>query len=442
MMAKPAGPKCNLACDYCYYLAKDELYPGRHSFKMSDATLERYIRQYIEASSPEPALFTWHGGEPTLRGLAFFERVVELQRRFCPPGASVVNNLQTNGVLIDASWAAFLARNGFHVGLSIDGPMALHDQHRLDLLGRPTHERVLDAFHALMAEGVEPALMCTVNDVTAAHPREVYRYLRDLGARWLQFLPVVGRDASGRPASWSVKPEAYGRFLINVFDEWAANDVGRVSVQMFEESMRIFSGHQPLLCTMSRTCGRVVVVEHNGDVYSCDHFVRPENFLGNIHDTHLSALATSPRQRDFGQAKSDSLPQQCLRCPVLFVCNGGCPKDRFAPGALPCEVSGVHSASSVPVPSPGDHSAARAGSGTGAVNYLCAGYRSFFDYVRPVMEHVAGLRQARRPGEDLVEAVVAAARRRREGIGRNDPCPCSSGRKAKHCCFGPDHAGP
>ncbi|TAK72953.1 MAG: anaerobic sulfatase maturase, partial [Dehalococcoidia bacterium] len=330
VMAKPAGATCNLDCSYCYYLRKTELFPAGERFRMGDETLDHYVRSFI-ASSPGPEVhFVWHGGEPTLPGVAFYRRAVELQRRHARPGMTIINNLQTNGVAIDDEWCAFLAAERFHVGLSIDGPARTHDACRADKSGRPTHARVMQAYRQLVRHGIQPDVLCTLNSVTSPHPAEVYRFFLDQGVPWLQFLPVVQRTDDGGVSEWSVTPEALGGFLCAVFGEWVRHDVGRIAVQTFEDAMRVAMGQPASLCTVSETCGRMLAMEHDGGVYACDHFVDPHYRIGDVASSPLAELVDGPRQAAFGDAKRDALPAYCRACPVLASCNGGCPKDRFA----------------------------------------------------------------------------------------------------------------
>ena len=411
VMAKPAGAICNLDCRYCYYLHKVDLFPAGERFRMSDETLETYMRSFI-ASSPGPEVhFVWHGGEPTLLGVAFYRRAVELQRRHAPEGWPIINNLQTNGVALDDEWCAFLAAERFHVGLSLDGPAQLHDACRADKAGRPTHERVMRALRRLRRHGIEPDVLCTVNAVTAPHPVEVYRFFLDHGVTWLQFLPVVQRAPGGGVSEWSVTPEALGDFLCAVFDEWVRHDVGRIAVQTFEDAMRVAMGQRAILCIFSETCGRMLAMEHDGGVYACDHFVEPERRLGEVASASLSELVDAPRQLAFGRAKRDALPAYCRACPVLAYCNGGCPKDRFAaaPGGEP------------------------------ELNYLCAGYRRFFEHAAPYAARVAAIvRGGGRATSIMTElrAQESDDEARWRAASRNGPCPCGSGRKYKQCCLG------
>lgn len=423
VMAKPVGPRCNLTCSYCYYLETEDMYEGRLPPKMSDALLETYIRQYIEASPGPVVSFTWHGGEPTLAGLDFYRKAVEFQRRYLPPGWSCWNNLQTNGTLLDDEWCSFLAEENFDVGLSIDGTPRTHDTYRKDHGGRGTHERVAAAARRLQAHGIQPDLLCTVTSTSAEEPVAIYRALRDLNTGWMQFIPIVRRDPDGRVTPDSVTPEGYGDFLCAVFDEWLKNDIGRLEIQQVAEMALVWSGGEANLCWMAPTCGRVLIVEQDGAVYSCDHFVSPEHRIGyigalsqgevsasaasEVATSSLGALVDSPVQRQFGLAKRDRLPQQCRACTWLAVCNGGCPKDRFA----------------------------TAEDGESGLNYLCAGLTKFFAHVEQPLKRIVELRRLGRAPAAIMAQLRAESQARWRGVGRNDPCPCGSGRKAKHCCW-------
>ncbi len=410
VMAKPIGPLCNLACDYCYYLGKTSLFPAGERYRMSDAVLEAHIRGFIEASPGPLICFAWHGGEPTLAGLDFYRRVVELERRHLPSGWRCINNLQTNGTRLDDEWCAFLAEHDFAVGLSIDGPARFHDRSRPDRRGHPTHARVMRGLARLRAHGIEPDLLCTLNARTAEAPLEVYRFFLDAGARWVQFLPVVERAAGGGVTDRSVAPAAMARFLCAIFDEWVRHDVSRIAIQNFAEALLVVSGTPANLCVMSETCGRVPALEHDGSVYACDHFVDPGHRLGNIVDDGLGALVGSPAQVAFGEAKRSSLPAVCRSCTVRFLCNGGCPKDRFGFG---------------PDGEPG-------------LNHLCEGYRVSFEHMLPTLERMVRLgRSGQGVAAIMAELAVEerAERQRWRAASRNDPCPCGSGRKYKHCCL-------
>jgi uncharacterized protein len=413
VMVKPRGPICNLACRYCYYLPKSQLYPGSR-FETSDALLEVYTRQYIASQRIPDVTFAWQGGEPTLAGLAFFRRAVELQEKYRRPGMRITNALQTNGTTLDHEWCGFLREHDFLVGISLDGPAALHDPYRVDKIGQPTHARVMAGLALLRRHGVEFNILATVHATNAGHPLEVYRFLRDeAGAQFIQFIPIVERCPSERPgdapaSERSVTGDAYGRFLIAVFDEWVRRDVGRIFVQTFDAALGTWLGQGPGLCVFEETCGTGLAMEHNGDVYACDHFVEPSYRLGNLRETSLAELVASERQRRFGLAKRDELPDYCRRCSVRFACNGGCPKDRLL---------------ATPDGEPG-------------LNYLCGGFRAFFAHVDLPMRRMAEEVRAGRPAAGImVELARADAdwRARLASAGRNDPCPCGSGRKYKHC---------
>jgi len=409
-MAKPLGPICNLNCGYCYYLGKTSLFPAGERFRMADDVLEAYVRSFIEASPGPVVQFVWHGGEPTLIGLQFYRRVLELQKRYTPADWTCVNNLQTNGVLLDDEWCAFLAEHRFHVGISIDGPARLHDACRVDNSGRPTHRQVKRALELLQRHDIHPDVLCTLTAVTAPHPVEVYRFFLDHGVRWLQFLPVVQRSSGGGVSDLSVTPEAMGAFLCTVFDEWVRHDMRRITVQTFAECLFVWMGQPASLCTMAETCGRALAVEHDGSVYSCDHFVEPEHRIGDVASDALATLVDGPVQVAFGRVKREGLPGRCRECPVLTACNGGCPKDRFASAA----------------------------DGEEGLNYLCAGYRQFYEHVAPYMARMAALARLREPVSAIMtelklkEADADGPWRR---ASRNDPCPCGSGRKFKRCCL-------
>jgi serine-type anaerobic sulfatase-maturating enzyme len=438
VMSKPIGPICNLDCEYCYYLHKEDLYPGTTRWRMTGETLETYIRQYIEAqpAGAEEITFAWQGGEPTLLGVDFFRRAVAIQQQYCPDRTRIANALQTNGVLLDDEWAGFFREHGFLIGLSIDGPAELHDRYRYDKKGRPTFGKVLQGLHLLKNHDVQFNALVVVNRHNGDHGRKVYTYLRDNGVQFLQFIPIVERAGVGAHAeqgtsadavsSRSVLPEQFGEFLIAVFDEWVRRDVGRVFVQIFDQALSAWMGLEPSLCVFRKQCGRALALEHNGDLYSCDHYVEPEYRLGNIHDLPIVELAGSERQRLFGAAKETTLPRYCRECEVLFACNGECPKNRFI---------------ATPDGDPG-------------LNYLCAGYRRFFNHIDPVMKLMAEELRAGRPAANAMHLL----RRRRSGTppqsrtgrprrasgpprqtalappGRNDPCPCGSGQKFKKCC--------
>jgi len=410
VMAKPTGALCNLDCGYCYYLRKERLYPEGEAFRMPEELLERYIIQQIEAS-PSPAItFQWHGGEPTILGLDYFRLIVALQRKHRPAGRKIVNGIQTNGTLLDEGWCRFFAAEGFLVGLSLDGPEELHDRYRVTKGRRLTHKQVMRAFRLLQRHGVECDLLCTVHDHSVHSPTAVYRFFKEIGARHLQFLPIVepARDGQGGVSPSTVPSDAYGSFLCTIFDEWVRNDIGRVSVQIFDEALKWACGIPRALCVLRETCGDIPVVEHNGDFFACDHFVDPAHLIGNINETRLAELVDSPRLLAFGQAKRDTLPSYCRECEILGFCGGGCPKDRI-----------------IQTPD-----------GEAGMNYLCAGMKRFFLHAWPYLLELAQLWRAGQPLEKLMDRVAAADSIAASRSARNAPCPCGSGRKYKRCCLG------
>jgi len=414
VMVKPCGPMCNLDCTYCYYLSKERLYPEAR-FRMSTELLESFTKQYIDAQRVPEANFGWQGGEPLLMGLDFFQRAVELQERFRRPAMHISNSLQTNGTLIDDQWAEFFRKNNFLIGLSLDGPREMHDAFRRDKGGSPSFDRVMGGLEALKRHNVEFNILTTVHTANAGHPQEVYRFLRDdVNTQFIQFIPIVKRinetgfQEGSEIEPYSVTGREYGQFLIGVFDEWVRHDVGRVFVQIFDVALAAWCGHRPGLCVFEPTCGTAMVMEHNGDLYSCDHFVEPRSFLGNILETPLVDLACSEKQRTFGLAKRDMLPQACLECDVRFVCNGGCPKNR--------------------IPTPLE--------GTPGLNVLCEGYKAFFHHISHPMQMMVEELQAHRPPANVMIRLAqeeAELKRRFASTRRNDPCPCGSGLKFKYC---------
>jgi uncharacterized protein len=407
VMAKPVGPLCNLECGYCYYSKNGQPRQNSEHFRMSDSLLETYIRQYIEASQGPIVAFTWHGGEPTLAGIDFYRRAVELQKQYLPEGWSCWNNLQTNGILLDDEWCSFLADAHFDVGVSIDGTEWLHDEFRKDHSGNGTYARVAQAVHKLQAYGIQPDLLCTVNSATVKEPVAVYRALRKLNTGWIQFIPIVRRTEDGQVTADSVTGEGYGQFLCAVFDEWIYHDIGQLDVQLFAEMTLVWSGGTASLCWMAPTCGRVLIVEQDGGVYSCDHFVTPEYHIGDLATSTLGSLVDLPVQRSFGNNKKDLLPSQCSSCPWLAICNGGCIKERFL----------------------------TAENGEPGLNYLCSAYRMFYAHAEKPLRKVIELRKRGTAPEGIMSILREEAMVKWRGIGRNDPCPCGSGRKAKQCCW-------
>jgi uncharacterized protein len=429
LMAKPTGAICNLDCDYCFFLSKEQLYPGS-PFRMDDDVLAAYVRQLLAGHPPGAEVtFAFQGGEPTLMGVDFFARCLELQEIHKQPGQQILNTIQTNATLVDERWARFLADHGFLVGVSVDGPREMHDAYRRDKGGKPTFDRVVAGLRNLQSAGVEWNALTTVNAANADHGLTVYRFLtEELHAQFIQFIPIVERvpeelltvaEQSGWGArnhrtilytqsgsavtSRSVGPGQYGRFLIDVFEQWVRHDVGDVFVQMFDTTLARFVGYQDVgLCVHAPTCGDALALEHNGDIYSCDHFVEPAYRVGNLADGRtLLEIVDSPAQRAFGAAKRDSLPDYCRRCDVRFACNGGCPKDRFL---------------STPDGEPGLH-------------YLCESYRSFFGHVDKPMRLMASvLRQG--GSADEVRGWYAARDAKRDPA---HPCTCNSGLPFGQC---------
>jgi uncharacterized protein len=426
VMLKPAGPLCNLNCTYCYYLEKKKLFPEKTILRMSDEILELFIKQYIEAQEVPVVTFTWQGGEPTLLGLDYFRNVIELQNKYSA-GKTVENAFQTNGTRLNDDWCSFFSDNRILVGISIDGAEHNHDHFRKTNSGGPTFKMVMKGIELLHKHKVEFNTLSCVNGYNAGFASETYRFLKKCGSGFIQFLPVVERAAaSAEPASlsliaqdyygkasvtgWSVNGIDYGKFLIAIFDEWVRKDVGKYYVQIFDTTLANYIGEMPGLCVFSETCGEAMAMEHNGDIYSCDHYVYPEYYLGNITATPLADLVKLQRQFDFGIDKRNKLPRYCLECDVRYACHGECPKHRFI---------------NTPDGKPG-------------LNYLCEGYRMFFRHVEPYMEFMARELKSKRPPANVMSWI----RNRESQVikpvipERNDPCPCGSGRKFKNCCLG------
>jgi uncharacterized protein len=414
VMAKPRGAICNLDCEYCYYLSKEMLYAGSH-FRMTNDLLEVYTRQYIAAQFAPVVTFVWQGGEPTLMGLDFFRMAVELQEKYCKPGIRIENALQTNGTTLDDEWCQFLQAHDFLVGISLDGPRALHDAYRKDKGGGPTFDRVMAGIDLLKKHHVDFNVLVCVSSANVEHPLEVYRFVRDeVGAQFMQFIPIVersdktGDSERGSVTKCSITGKQYGRFLISIFDEWVRHDVGRVSVQIFDTSLGNWLGEPGGLCVFSETCGTGLVIEHNGDLYSCDHFVEPEYRLGNIAEVSLAVMVGSEQQHQFGLDKQSTLPRYCRECEVRSMCNGGCPKNRIS----------------------------RTPEGEPGLNYLCEGYKAFFNHINPTMMFMtAELRAGHSPANIMFHLAKQAVELQKKlaAANRNDPCPCGSGRKYKHC---------
>ena len=425
LLVKPSGSTCNLDCTYCFFLSKEALYPNSKS-RMSEQTLENYIRQLLESHRTPVVTVAWQGGEPTLMGVDFFRQSVEFVEKYRRPGQSIEYTFQTNGVLLDDEWCAFLKAHNFLIGISVDGPQAIHNTYRLNKGGAGTFDQVMRGLAALKRHEVDFNILCTVNAANQYHGREVYRYFRDeLGATWMQFIPIVERataellplanlgwherpggdrplylQAGNLVTERSVGGHQYGRFLIDIYEEWIRGDVGQIYVQIFDVTLHAYFGEH-MLCIHAPTCGYGPALEHNGDLYTCDHFVEPNFLLGNINQTHMIELVASPQMRTFGDNKRDLLTRQCRDCDVRMLCNGGCPKDRFMLSR----------------------------DGEPGHNYLCEGLYSFFDHVRPTMTIMADYLRRGMPAARVMERVAAEDAQR----SRNAPCPCGSGKKFKSC---------
>ena len=385
LMVKPTGAICNLDCHYCFYLAKEMLYPGSR-FRMADELLELYIKQLLESHRTSEIMLAWQGGEPTLMGLDFFKLAVKYAQKHKHPEHNITYTIQTNGTRLTDEWCSFFKQHNFLVGLSLDGPRKLHDVYRVTKQGQGSFDQVMQGWQCLNHYGVEFNILCTVNAANVEHPLAVYRFFRDeLKACFLQFIPIVEQCSNeivsseqGKPkvvSDHSVGSEQYGKFLIEIFEEWVRRDVGTVFVQHFDVALANWLRIPPAVCIFSETCGLALALEHNGDLYSCDHFVEPQYKLGNIKETHMRELVSSPQQQQFGQAKRDTLPQYCRTCEVRFACHGGCPKNRFT---------------QTPDGEPG-------------LNYLCAGYKAFFQHIDKPMQIMANLLRHRRTATEIMQ---------------------------------------
>ena len=374
VMLKPVGAACNLTCNYCYYLEKSNLYKHQPKRQMSEELLERFVKDYIEAQTMNEVVFTWHDGEPTLRPLSFYQKAVELQKKYAG-GRVIHNSLQTNGTLLTDEWCRFLKENNWLVGISIDGPEELHDRYRRDSQGKPSWKRVMEGIRLLQHYGVEWNAMAVVNRYNADHPQAFYRFFKSIGCQYIQFTPIVERnvqhadgrhlasinDADDAPVTdFSVTPEQWGSFLCGLFDEWVKQDIGKVFVQIFDSMLANWVGVAPGTCIYAKECGHAGVMEFNGDVYSCDHFVFPQYKLGNINEHTLIEMLYGEKQRRFSQLKYNKLPRQCKECRWAFACHGECPKNRFVNDRY----------------------------GNPGLNYLCAGYRRFLEHIAPTMDEM------------------------------------------------------
>ncbi|MBL0106821.1 MAG: anaerobic sulfatase maturase [Ignavibacteria bacterium] len=425
LLSKPSGSTCNIDCTYCFFLSKEALYPNEKS-RMSEATLEEYIRQLLESHRISEVTVAWQGGEPTLMKLDFFRLSVEIVEKYRRPGQVINYTFQTNGILLNDEWCEFFKKNNFLVGLSVDGPREIHDTYRVDRGSQGTFDKVMKGLNLLQRHKVEYNILCTVNAANENHGRTVYRFFRDeLKAKWIQFIPIVERATSETidiaNLGWSVQKDRkrlfytqtgnlvtertvgalqYGRFLVDIFEEWVRHDVGKVFVQLFDVTLESYIGRH-MLCIHAPTCGYGPALEHNGDLYSCDHFVEPDYLLGNIHKTHMQDLVSSPEQRKFGRDKLDSLTAQCQKCEVRQLCNGGCPKDRFALSK----------------------------DGEQGQNYLCPGLELFFTHTRSAMLEMLKLLELHRAPADVMALITAEDIKR----GIYQPCPCGSGKKFRFC---------
>ncbi len=397
VMLKPVGAVCNLACEYCYYLEKAKLYQNTPKHVMSEELLEKFIEEYINSQTMPQVLFTWHGGETLMRPLSFYKRAVELQKRYAN-GRQIDNCIQTNGTLLTDEWCEFLRENNFLVGVSIDGPQEFHDEYRRNRQGLPSFHKVMKGINQLKKHGVEWNAMAVVNDFNADYPLDFYHFFKEIDCHYIQFTPIVERlsqrtdgltissAAQARKgtelADFSVSPEQWGNFLCTLFDEWVRNDVGNYYIQLFDSTLANWIGQQPGVCSMGKTCGHAGVMEFNGDVYSCDHFVFPEYKLGNIYEKTLVEMMYSKEQQDFGAQKYNTLPRQCKECEYLFACNGECPKNRFMTTA----------------------------DGEPGLNYLCKGYHRFFEHAAPYMDFMKQELQNQRPPANVMEWAKARDR--------------------------------
>ena len=422
IMTKPSGAICNMDCTYCFYLQKENLYEGQKDFRMNDEVLESFIKQFIQVQKVPEISFAWQGGEPTLLGVDYFKKVVELQDKYAE-GKIIHNAFQTNGVLLDDEWCEFFAESNFLLGISIDGPKEIHDKYRYFKGGQDSFEKVVRGIEFMQKHNVEFNTLTCVNRHNSYKPPEVYKFLKEIGSGFMQFIPIVERvgksedeksvlisphdNGEANVSDWSVEPLQYGKFLSTIFDEWVRNDVGKYFVQFFDIALEAWLGMEPSLCVFREKCGTAMALEHNGDLYSCDHYVYPENKLGNIVTENLEKLVNSDKQHQFGNGKLVSLPEYCKKCEVRFACNGECPKHRFI------ETS----------------------DGENGLNYLCEGYYHFFNHVDPYMKFMSEQLKIKQPPANVIEW----AKEKDEGfpsldVKRNDVCPCGSGKKYKKCC--------
>ena len=391
VMIKPIGAHCNLACDYCYYLEKAKLYDDVPKHIMTEELLEKFVREYIQSQTMPQVLFTWHGGETFMRPLSFYKKAMEFQRKYAE-GKTIDNCIQTNGTLITNEWCKFLKENNWLVGVSIDGPQEFHDEYRRNVQGMPSFVKVMRGINLLNKYGVEWNAMAVVNDFNADYPLDFYHFFKEIGCHYIQFTPIVERikphqdgrhlahlqdDGEYPLADFSVTPEQWGNFTCTIFDEWVRNDVGDYYIQLFDSTLANWVGEQPGVCSMGKSCGHAAVIEFNGDVYSCDHFVFPEYKLGNIRSKTLVEMLYGEKQQAFGRIKAETLPNQCKACDFLFACHGECPKNRFA----------------------------HTNEGEYGLNYLCKGYHQFYSHVAPYMEYMKNEFLNERPPSNVMQAI-------------------------------------
>lgn len=390
VMLKPIGAICNLACDYCYYLEKSNLYKDNPKHVMSDSLLEKFIEEYINSQTMSQVLFTWHGGETLMRPISFYKKAIELQKKYAR-GRTIDNCIQTNGTLLNDEWCRFFKENNWLVGVSIDGPQEFHDEYRRTKQGRPSFVNVMKGIQLLNKHQVDWNALAVVNDFNADYPLDFYHFFKEIGCHYIQFSPIVERiykhgdgrhlasveDEEVELSDFSITPRQWGNFLCAIFDEWVKEDVGTYFIQLFDATLANWMGEQPGICTMAKTCGHAGVMEFNGDVYSCDHFVFPKYRLGNIHSKTLVEMLYSEKQQKFGQDKFDTLPTQCKQCKYVFACNGECPKNRFS----------------------------KTSTGESGLNYLCAGYYQFFDHVAKYMDFMKNELDNERPPSNIMEAI-------------------------------------
>lgn len=391
IMIKPSGSLCNLDCSYCFYLEKEKLYPSVKNWRMSEFALEHFVKQYIESQATNEILFAWQGGEPTLLGIDFFEKAIKFQKQYAA-GKKIRNTIQTNGVLLNDDWSGFLKENNFLVGLSIDGSREIHDKYRVDKGGHPTFDKVMCGLNILQKYGVEYNTLTVVQKDNSYKALEVYNFLKGIGSKYHQYIPIVERvrkiksnlelnlikpdyNDEAELTPWSVEPLQYGIFLQTIFDEWVRKDVGNIFVQIFDVALEVWYGQKSSLCVFNETCGQALAIEHNGDLYSCDHYVYEENKLGNIFEKNINELVDSGKQIKFGLDKKLKLPQYCRNCEVKFICNGECPKHRFI----------------------------KTPDGEEGLNYLCAGYKHFFTHINQYMNYMADQLRNKKPPANVMK---------------------------------------